>query len=526
MPTIAIRFPAGRYHATPWGSHVNEGLVEWPPSPWRIVRAFLATGFAKLGWPCVPDEARDLVYELAQVMPSFRLPSGEIAHTRHYMPIIEGSTQKTTKVFDTFVRLSPDDDLLIHYPCQLSPASLAMLEQLVSNVGYFGRAESWADCRLVPDIPVDAKWCTPCNLGMPTPTDRPGGDQVSLIAPLPPSGYDKWRGQALEKALALSPESAGKKPTRKQLEKVQAAYPADLLQCCLADTAFHQEHGWSQPPGSHLVLYNRPPGTLEPRPARPAPQRVRIRPAQAALLALASDTVGGHLLPLMTRCLPQAELLHQALVSMLGQDASSCPEISGRDPEGKPLQGHQHAHYLPLDLDGDARMDHVLIYSRMGLHAAAQAALSAVRRTWTKGSDKDIFLTCTGMGDLDLFRQKIRDRGDRPLAILASARTWSSLTPFVPPRHVKKNRCTLEDQVRSELASRGLPSPLTVEHLDREEVTRRGLLRFIRARRSGKPQPPLPSAFGLRLTFAEPVSGPIAIGYAAHYGMGMFGACD
>jgi len=43
MPLIELRFPAGRYHATPWGSHVNEGAVEWPPSPWRLLRALIAT---------------------------------------------------------------------------------------------------------------------------------------------------------------------------------------------------------------------------------------------------------------------------------------------------------------------------------------------------------------------------------------------------------------------------------------------------------------------------------------------------
>ena len=30
MPTaISLSFPWGRYHATPWGRHVNEAAVEW-----------------------------------------------------------------------------------------------------------------------------------------------------------------------------------------------------------------------------------------------------------------------------------------------------------------------------------------------------------------------------------------------------------------------------------------------------------------------------------------------------------------
>ena len=40
MPvSVALTFPGGQFHATPWGHHVNEALPEWPPSPWRLLRA-------------------------------------------------------------------------------------------------------------------------------------------------------------------------------------------------------------------------------------------------------------------------------------------------------------------------------------------------------------------------------------------------------------------------------------------------------------------------------------------------------
>src|SRR5690606_34470106 len=39
MPTVLVEFPGGRYHAPPWGHHVNEGQIEWPPCPWRLLRA-------------------------------------------------------------------------------------------------------------------------------------------------------------------------------------------------------------------------------------------------------------------------------------------------------------------------------------------------------------------------------------------------------------------------------------------------------------------------------------------------------
>ncbi|WP_437327115.1 hypothetical protein [Sorangium sp. So ce381] len=33
-------------------------------------------------------------------------------------------------------------------------------------------------------------------------------------------------------------------------------------------------------------------------------------------------------------------------------------------------------------------------------------------------------------------------------------------------------------------------------------------------------RPPAATSLGLRLTFAEPVRGPIALGYASHFGLG------
>ena len=48
MPTLSIRFTGGHYHATPWGKAQNEGAVEWPPSPWRVLRALIATGYADM----------------------------------------------------------------------------------------------------------------------------------------------------------------------------------------------------------------------------------------------------------------------------------------------------------------------------------------------------------------------------------------------------------------------------------------------------------------------------------------------
>ena len=341
MPTIALRFPGGRYHATPWGKHVNEGDVEWPPSPWRLLRALLATGFTKLGWKAVPEQAESLVARLAEVLPSYRLPSGVIAHTRHYMPTFT----TTTKVIDAFVRLDPGEDLLIHYPVELSADETEILEGLVAQLGYFGRAESWVDGRLVEEVEPDEQWCRPVITGAASLPDR-GEEQVAVLAPVPAAEYAAWRGAALARAVAEFEAERGKKPTPRDRQRLEAPYPEDLMACLLMETADLQRHGWSQPPGSRRVLYTRPAGTAETRPPLAARRRRSARPVQAALLALASDTPRGDVLPLFTRCLPQAELLHQSLISLLGERAPECAALTGRDPEtGRPLAGrHHHAH--------------------------------------------------------------------------------------------------------------------------------------------------------------------------------------
>ena len=38
MLALSFTFPAGRYHATPWDRHVNEGAVAWPhATAWYVL---------------------------------------------------------------------------------------------------------------------------------------------------------------------------------------------------------------------------------------------------------------------------------------------------------------------------------------------------------------------------------------------------------------------------------------------------------------------------------------------------------
>ncbi len=516
MATLSIVFTAGRYHGTPWGLHVNEGGVDWPPAPWRLLRALLAVGFAKRGWDGVPETARGLMARLATVLPSYRLPVGGVAHTRHYLPFTEGKATKTTKVLDTFLRLANDEPLLVSWPVALTPDETAVLEDLATGLAYLGRAESWCSVAVVADPVTDATWSRPCADGLPVPQ---GWDQLTLLAPVSDGEYADFRRIHL-----AAPVEAGS--TAKAQAKRAEAFPANLVDCLLTDTATLRSHGWSQPPGSRLALYLRPSEALQPAVAAPRRSQRKTAAVQAVLLELASDTVHGQLRPQFERCLPQMEILHDTAVGMSGANAPNCPVLTGRDPiNGTPLTGHQHATWVPLDLDMDGRIDHVLMHAPMGFDPTAQGAIARITRTWGKGLP-DVVVSMVGSGDVALLARQLRGRRDKPLAELAQATVWTNRTPFIAPRFRKRSGAnSLEGQVLAECTARGLPRPI-VEVLSRDILMDRGFLRFIRHRRSGHPQPPDATPWALRLTFPTPVTGPISLGYASHFGMGLFAAAD
>lgn len=518
MPTIALRFPGGRYHATPWGSHVNEGAVEWPPSPWRLLRGLIATGYTKLQWKeALPEEAGELINTLSTVLPVYRLPPADGGHSRHFMPIRKGKEESRAKIFDTFYRVSPDCELLIHYPVTLGAAQTEVLSQLLNHLSYLGRAESWVEARLLEqDAEPGESWCRP-NQSPP-----PGGDQVALIAPMSAAGYLEWKKESLVRAMERVQAESGKRPTKTQQKNLEALYPCDLVQCLCTDTAVLQKQAWSKPPGSRRVLYGRPTGVEIQRPVL----QFGTAPKQdddptCILLALSGDNVSGSMRPLMYRCLPQAELLHRALIGRLKDSPS--PAITGRNiHDGSPLQGHRHIRYIPFDLDGDGRMDHYLLHAAMGFDQSTREAIFSLRTTYAKGIER-VVVSCCGTGSLGEVVEQLRDRYNRLPAALGTGTVWQSATPFISPLHIKPKRAkyNLVDQVRRSLRECGLPEPTVVTEIDNKKTE---FLRFVRKRKQVDKAPPSTSPYRLRLEFPSPVSGPICLGYGSHFGLGLFEA--
>lgn len=529
MPTLEIHFPGRRYHATPWGHHVNEGLIEWPPSPWRILRALLATGYAKLDWPPSgpPDHARSLIEKLAAALPRYGLPRATAAHTRHYMPlgVLDKGREKTAMVFDTWAQI--DESLLIRWDVVLADEEMTLLRELAQQLGYLGRSESWTTARLWDEgVSLQAvAWADPCDA---VPHPGRGWEQVSLLAPVSPEDYATWREDAVRRSLRKLPGfDAARKPSaaqRKRMADVEGYYPSDIVACLQVETSWLKKAGWSQPPGTRRVFYWRRTDALEVTPLRKR-RRVVASSVTAVLLAMATESGNDHALPSVRRTLPQAELLHRAFVSRLIQSGGISEALVGRDVGRAPLRSaHQHAHVLPLDLDGDGHLEHVLIWAPMGMDSTALAAIRAVRRTFVKGGLAPLRVALAAEGSLFDVSCLVPPFGERLRALVEPSRVWRSLTPFVPPRYMKaRGRNTISGQVIAECEGRGFPLPESVNVLNVRDADQVSLQHrhFVRSRRFGH-APPVDIGFSLELRFNDPVSGPLSLGYASHFGLGLF----
>jgi CRISPR-associated protein Csb2 len=426
-------------------------------------------------------------------------------------------------VLDTFADVG-DGALWVRWPAKVDEKAQRLFDVLVEHLGYLGRGESWVLAESVPDdVPLP-------QAGHAFPHSehtRPGRDfdQIALSAPDAPDDYATWRSGEVEAAITELALPAGKKPTKaqqKKLEAIQSAYPADLVDCLQRDTAWWKAQKWSRAPGSRKVLYWREASALEIGPP-PSPRVPSAHRVEMMLLALTTPSGSKSALPTVARTLPQAELLHRALVSNLGFGGEPCPEIVGRDGTGEPLTGHQHAHILPVDLDRDGRLDHIVVFASMGLGARAQHAVRSVRRTYMKGGVGELQVAVAGSGTLNDLRAigaGMAPAIDELLGPPGGAASWVTTTPFVPPRHLKKNgRSSLVGQVQAELIVRGFP-PANVDLLDWTGETL-ALRHFVRRRQRG-PQPPVDIGFAVRLLFDRPVVGPICLGYGSHFGLGMF----
>jgi len=520
MTVLELSFPAGRYHATPWGRHVNEGAVEWPPSPWRIARALIATWYLKARE--IPESTvRSLVGSLS-APPMFRLPRATTAHTRHYMPYNEGKNERTTKVFDTFIQIAESGTLLVAWAADLSDAERSALHTLAARLSYLGRAESLVMARLLEGVTGIEANSIPLLEGAALPERT---EMIRLLAPISPDNYAAWRTDFTAKAEA----ALGPKPTAAQKKKLPKV-PKDLFAALHAGTGDLQSAGWNLPPGAEFRNYTRPENAFAPA---TRPSRLRKGP----LPTVARFAVVSAVAPRIIQGVSIGDRVHDALCKWSDQGKGRAAVFTGLDENGKPRANHQHAHiFCEANGPRDA-VTHITVWAPMGFDEEACVALRRLNKVWGYGGH-DLRLVLHGLGqsadfpDCALFG---------PIQGERKAKVWRSITPFISTRHPKTfrdGRPKLDadgwpigspaHDLRRLLAEAGMPAPTRIEPLDTIAVGSRRLrlLEFQSQRFHGKGARGVQVGAAFKLTFPTPVSGPIALGYAAHFGLGLFVPMD
>lgn len=498
--TIGIRFLAGRYHATPWYRHVNEAEVEWPPSPVRLLRALIATWHRKVDPEAHPDEVLTaLIHKLSGDRPRYRLPDATLAHSRHYMPVRSGSRETTRLVFDSFLRIRTEDELLVSWPhTVLANEERALLSHLLDRMGYLGRAEAWVECRLLDEW-TEAPTSMPASEA--SADAHASWEFVDVVAPMNETRYVAWRDERISD-LGLE------RPRRRAEKRLRATLPERLVDALRMDTSDSRHAGWSRAPGMETVTYVRPESCFAVDRSPRTPTRSMDRSLTTVRLALL-----GKPLPRIEDAVKIGEIVRAAAMHhadrLPGSDGVPAV-LSGHDLSEDAC--HDHAFYLPEDADRDGHIEHVLIHADMGLGRDTLRALHRIPKIWEHGGT-EWRVVLESYGSVDEFQ-------DHPY--LSEATEWTSVTPYLHPWFRKKS-FTLEDQLRRECRERGLPEP-NLQRLRSIRVNgrERRSVHFHRFRnRRGLTQPDTRGSFW-QLRFPEPVRGPVALGFGCHYGLGMF----
>jgi CRISPR-associated protein Csb2 len=520
MFALILRFPFGRYHATPWGRHVNEGAVAWPPEPYRVLRALIATWHRKADKMRWDEPAlHRLIEALSASNPVYRLPPAVHAHTRHYMPQgkLDGGVERTSLVFDAFYRVDPREELVVAWPdLILNPEEFALAEHLASLIGYLGRAESIVVARAT-DV-VDG-----LLLVRPGTPEQVGWARTDILTPLSAAEY------AIARPGLLAQNRD--KPKSKGRVAFEATVPPTLTEALQVETSQLQAAGWSHPPAGRLVGYARPE-------VGPRPSRFRPRPAPAddpARFPIARFILAGRPLPPLTDAVKIGEVFRRALMAHMREPIPAV--LSGRDATGAPLRdpAHAHAFFLPEDHDEDGFIDHLLLYARPGLPQVVRRAAEELRALWLGDRlrrDEDE-TDATGRREWRVALEGFGDpRQFSDSALLRRSANWLSATPYLRPRHLKGGNLFQETRrmVQDECAHRGWPLPEIQQEgngpaagsIIRTGGQARSVLAFHRFRsRRGLMQPDR-SGLAIRLSFREAIDGPVALGFGCHFGLGVF----
>lgn len=513
---ISQRFPLCRFHATRWNQNPFEDPYgEWPPSPWRLLRALAARWFQYSRETGDEDEAHrdDLFKTLASAVPAFRLPEltwrGQAL--RQYQPtgledqykykndpatkkkVLDYSYKQVGKtlVQDHYRALPPQGDILwIWDSLLLSEQHLQLLRELLRRTLYFGRAESLClfdvlepaidtpvpNCRLSPNPETGTPVLVPSST-FDIRTLLAATDDALLARRRIPTGTSWHYADVPPRPAALNRSSEAMLYAPKELQIIQFAVGGRVF-----------------PPSSKWVKITE----------RFRGQVLRIRAQQ-----LTGNQKATY------RSLSQSQ---RAMVALL----------SGKDGHGKPLRKHEHA-YFSLRPDENGLPTRLVCWRTSPFTSDEIAALLAASNrqySWENG-----------LPDWTLKLVPLPFETPPPVKLFGESSIWKSATPFVPPGNRRRFRPNGKERpgespqrlLAKLLGKCGYPGPTKIEFLDDFSQEEWMVVHTTREQRFTPGQDQTTNMLrGYRFVihFPQTVRGPIALGHSSHYGLGLFAALD
>jgi len=512
------KFPLGRFHATRWNQGAfGDPYGEWPPSPWRLLRALSFRWFQLSRETGDTDRGRlyNLLNKLAQSPPEFYLPnlSWNGPAIKQYLPTEVDWTDaskkaaafkkaKTTLNEDHYRTISPDALIFWSWP-NLDDVDFELLDQLNSRILYFGRSESLTQIRRISSLPSNAGF--KCSLSV-----SENKDNVPVLAPIP--GLDmnldillattedpKIKNCEIPPGTTWLYAKLPERPKMMSTSKSSSKYPTNLnlLQFVIGGRVFPQKEKW-------VVVSERFRGMV---------LRERFR-----------QITGEN---------------KTSFASLSSEQKMAVSQLSGKDSDGLPLVDHKHA-YFSIIPDANSQPTRLVVWRETPFTPDEIDA-------FFKATERDIIWDYnTPKWPLRLLPLPFETIPPESFSNIKH-NVWVSLTSFVPPVSRKRFRKSGRERpgenpemITTKLLERNrLPIPKNIEILsaddqwiDRIDPEKTCQLRSewvsvhrsLKARRKNKNNHERNVALGyyLRINFEEPVAGPIILGESSHFGLGLF----
>lgn len=212
-----------------------------------------------------------------------------------------------------------------------------------------------------------------------------------------------------------------------------------------------------------------------------------------------------------------AYLTRRAVMSKIKQlygDSSIPSYISGHTVAGNPLRdNHRQAFWLPIDDDRDGLVDHIAVFVKDGFDSLVRNVFRHISHL-DNGSDLSLSVFFKGFYSQKDISKKFN--------LFGKHKIWSTITPYFMPWHAKKT-LQREEQIIKEITQRW-SNPVNIPKIDEHCIRVKGkeipTIRFQSMYGNKKPVNRIGNA--VKLSFDDAVSGPLALGHGAHFGLGLF----